>query len=427
MMASEQPSCDGLRVVILNQYYAPDVASTGHLLSELAEYLAREGAEVSVLTSQPSYGPPETWQDCPRFAIEDGIRVVRMTTTRFSKDSIIGRTCNSLTFLVQLAVRVLFRRNRGEVFLYTTNPPYLGVIGGLISLVRRHPYVVLLHDSYPELMVVIGRLKAGGIVDRVWHRLNRFMYSRAAQTIVLCKKASELVCREYKIAPERVHTIHNWAKPDEIVVTPKAESTFAREHGLVKPFTAMYSGNLGLYYDFETMLGAAKLLDDSEFRLVLVGGGGKRNWLAEQIVERELTNTLLLPYQPFETLSDSLSAADASFVTIARGIEGISYPSKLYSSLAVGRPIIAISEPGSELAELVVEHECGYWFELGDAEGLAARIRELARDPERVKEMGRRARALFEEHFTCDASAAKYAEVLRDAAPTASAEVEAAV
>ncbi|MCP3904954.1 MAG: glycosyltransferase family 4 protein [Planctomycetes bacterium] len=417
MTPTESEICDDLRVVILNQYYAPDVASTGHLLSELAEYLTREGAEVSVLTSQPSYGPPETWQECPRYAVENGIRVLRMTTTRFSKDSILGRTCNSLTFLVQLAMRVLFRRNRGEVFLYTTNPPYLGVIGALISLVRRHPYVVLLHDSYPELMVAIGRLRPNGIVAGIWHRLNRFMYSRAQQTIVLCKKASELVSREYHIDPGRVHTIHNWAKPDEIVVKPKRESDFAKEHGLIEPFTAMYSGNLGLYYDFETMLGAAKLLGDHEFRLVLVGGGGKRNWLAEQIVERELTNTLLLPYQPFETLSDSLAAADASFVTIARGIEGISYPSKLYSSLAVGRPIIAISEPGSELAELVIDNECGYWFELGDAAGLAERMRELAREPERVAEMGRRARALFEEHFTCDASAAKYAEVLRKAAP----------
>jgi glycosyltransferase involved in cell wall biosynthesis len=410
-------SCDGLRVVILNQYYVPDVASTGHLLSELAEYLSHEGAEVSVIASQPSYGPRETWRRCPRFAIEDGIRVTRMWTTRFSKDSIVGRTSNSLTFLLQLALRVLFRKNRGEVFLYTTNPPYLGVIGGLISMVRRHPYVVLLHDSYPQLMVVIGRLRPGGLVERLWHRLNRFMYRRAAHTIVLCDKANELVCATYGIDPQRVHTVHNWAKPDELVVKPKSESAFAREHGLVEPFTVMYSGNLGLYYDFDTILGAAEQLKDVDFRLVFVGGGGKRAWLSEEVKRRGLRNTTLLPYQPFERLPDSLAAADASLVTIGRGIEGISYPSKLYSSLAIGRPILAISEPGSELRRQVEEAGAGYWFDLGDSDNVAMCIRRMMRDRAGVAAMGRRARMLFEERYTVDKSAALYAEVLGMAVP----------
>lgn len=414
---TDRPTGAGSRVVILNQYYVPDVASTGNLLSELAEYLVHHGTEVSVITSQPSYGPPETWRECPRFVVEDGIRVTRLWTTRFSKDSVLGRTCNSLTFLVQLALRVLFRKNRGEVFLYTTNPPYLGVIGGIISMLRNHPYVVLLHDSYPQLMVVIGRLRKDGIIERIWHGLNRFMYSRARHTIVLCRKANELVCDTYGIDPARVATIHNWAKADELVVKDKSESAFAKKHGLLEPFTAMYSGNLGLYYDFETMLGAAALLKNEDFRLVFVGGGGKRAWLARQIQERELTNTLLLPYQPFERLPDSLAAADASFVTIDRGIEGISFPSKLYSSLAIGRPILAISEPGSELYHQIVDNGAGFWFEIGDSEGLANRIRQMIRDPESCREMGRCARLLLEERYTCEASAAQYDGVLRGAAP----------
>ncbi|MHC4422266.1 MAG: glycosyltransferase, partial [Planctomycetota bacterium] len=151
MAAKKTASTDELRVVILNQYYVPDVASTGQLLSELADYLVRDGARVNVITTQPSYGPPATRQRCPRVVEENGMRVVRMWSTRFTKDSPVGRTINSLTFLVQLTARLLFRMRRGEVFLYTTNPPYLGVIGGIISVFRKHPYVVLLHDSYPQL------------------------------------------------------------------------------------------------------------------------------------------------------------------------------------------------------------------------------------------------------------------------------------
>jgi glycosyltransferase involved in cell wall biosynthesis len=412
-MSDEAVATDDLRVVILNQYYVPDVASTGQLLSELAEYLVREGARVSVIATQPSYGPRETWKKCPRFAVEDGVRVTRMWTTRFSKNSVIGRTVNSLTFLVQLTFRLLLRAKRGEVFLYTTNPPYLGAIGGFISLFRKHPYVVLLHDSYPQLTELVGMIRPGSLVDRVWHRCNRFMYKRAEQSIVLCKAAKELVCDTYEIDPDRVHIVHNWADPEKIRVKPKTANDFAREHGLVEPFTVLYSGNLGLYYEFETILRSAELLRDENFRLVFIGAGGKRDWIAEQIEQRNLTNTLLLPYQPFERLPDSLTACDASLVTIQEGVEGISYPSKLYASLAVGQPVLAISEPGSELYDQVVGNDVGYWFELGDAEGLADRIRAMMSDPRGCERMGRRARELFEREYTRDASAAKYEEVLK--------------
>ncbi|MCZ6834438.1 MAG: glycosyltransferase family 4 protein [Planctomycetota bacterium] len=417
-MTNTEPTTSDLRVVILNQYYVPDVASTGHLLSELAEYLASHQLDVNVIACQPSYGPPETWEKCPRYRVESGIKVLRMWTTRFPKDRILGRTINSMTFLIQLFVRLMFRPNRGEIFLYTTNPPYLGVLGGFISLFRQHPYVVLLHDSYPQLAVLVGKIRKDGMIAKVWHRLNRFMYKRARHTIVLCEAAKKLVCENYDIDPERVHIIHNWADPEELVPKPKAESEFAQQYELVEPFTVLYSGNLGLYYEFETILNAAERLKDENFRLVFVGAGGKRDWIEAQIRDRKLSNTLLLPYQPFEKLPDSLTASDASLVTIDKGVEGISYPSKLYASLAIGRPILALSEGWSELRNVVEKEDVGFWFELGDDERLAECIRGMMNNPARGAAQGHRARELFLREFTMEVSADKYKDVLKMAHPT---------
>jgi glycosyltransferase involved in cell wall biosynthesis len=410
-------AADRLRVVILNQYYVPDVASTGHLLHELAVDLVNRGIEVSVITSRPSYGPKETWQPCPRREIEHGVDVTRMITTRFSKDRMVGRVLNSITFLAPLAMKMMFRRRRGEVFLYTTNPPYLGVIGWLVSRLRRHPYVVLLHDSYPQLAVWVGKIRGGGLIDRLWHRFNRFIYSRAKETIVLCEAAKRLVCETYHIDPTRVHVVPNWADADKLQPKPKASSTFAAKHGLVEPFTVLYSGNLGLYYEFDTILNAAEQLKGDNFRLVFVGSGGKRGYIEEQIRTRQLTNTLLLPYQAFHQLGDSLNACDASLVTIAKGIEGISFPSKLYTSLAVGKPILALSEEWSELRQVVKEHDVGHWFALGDADGLAACIRRMMADPQRCEQQGRNARSLMERNYTIRAAGERYASVLRMAKP----------
>lgn len=403
---------DQLRVVILNQYYVPDVASTGHLLFELAENLAAQGAEVTVITCRPSYGPPETWQDCPRNEFTNGVRVKRLWSTRLSKDSLVGRVLNSITFLMPLALLHVLPRRRGEVFLYTTNPPYLGFVGAFVSYLRRHNYVVLLHDSYPELAVWVGKIRKNGFIDRIWQWCNKVMYNRAKQTIVLSEAAKRLVCKNYGPDPDRVHVIPNWADPTELVPKPKAESTFAKEHDLVEPFTLLYSGNLGLYYEFDMILDAAEQLLDSQFKLVFTGAGGQRAHIEKQIKERKLTNTLLLPYQPQSSFNDSLNSCDALLVTIAKGIDGISFPSKLYTSLSVGKPIIAFSSPNSELRLKVESNNVGYWVELGDTEGLVACIENMIANPDEVKATGERARNLLIDQYSIDVSGKKYFDVL---------------
>lgn len=405
------------RVVILNQYYVPDVASTGHLLHELAVELAQLGFEVEVLTGRPSYGPPDTWQDCPLREDVDGVKVRRLKVARFDKNNLFGRGFNYLTFVVPMILNVLFKSRKDTVYLYTTNPPFLGAIGWFVSLFRRHHYVTLLHDAHPQLGIWVGTFKEGSLIERIWMALNRRKYKRTKEAIVLCSAAKKLVAETYPITPAHIHVIPNWADGEDLFPKPKGESEIAQEQGFVDDFILLYSGNMGLYYDFDTVLGAAKLLEGEPFKLVLVGGGGKKTLIEEHIKEHELTNVLMLPYQPFEKLNDSLNACDASLVTIAKGIEGISFPSKLYTSLAVGKAIVALSEEWSELREIVEGTECGIWSALGDAQGLADKLRVLIHDKQKTAAMGQSARAVFEQGYTRQVCAAKYAEVLKLADP----------
>jgi hypothetical protein len=255
---SAAPDGSPLRVVILNQYYMPDVASTGHLLHELATQLAEMGFHVEVLTSRPSYGPPETWVDCPMRETVDGVHIKRLWTTRFSKDNLLGRAINYVTFMGQLFLRVLFTSRKDTVYLYTTNPPFLGFVGAIVSLFRRHSYVMLLHDAYPQMAVWVGTIRKNGIAEKVWHFINKMSYGRAKQSIVLCQKAKSLVCDTYGIPREKVHVVPNWADSKALNIKPKPESEFATDHNLQDHFVAMYSGNLGLYYEFATLLDAAE-------------------------------------------------------------------------------------------------------------------------------------------------------------------------
>jgi len=405
------------RVVILNQYYVPDVASTGHLLHELGVELAELGFEVEVLTGRPSYGPRDTWQDCPLKETVDGVKVHRLKVARFDKNFLPGRAFNYLTFVVPMILTVLFTSRKDTVYLYTTNPPFLGAIGWFVSHFRRHHYVTLLHDAHPQLGVWVGTFKEGSMIERIWMAMNRRKYKRTKEAIVLCSAAKKLVAETYPIAPEHIHVIPNWADGEDLFPKPKHESQIAQENGFVDDFVLLYSGNMGLYYDFETVLEATKLLKDEPFKLALVGGGGKRSQIETHIKEHKMTNVVMLPYQPFEQLNDSLNACDASLVTIAEGIEGISFPSKLYTSLAVGKAIVALSEDWSELRQIVEHNDCGIWSALGDAQGLADKLHALIHDKSRIKSMGENARVVFEKGYTRQVCAAKYAEVLRLADP----------
>ncbi len=410
----------GAEFVILNQYYVPDVASTGHLLAELAHEAAGRGRSVSVVTCFPCYGPPETWQPCDAFEIRDGVTVYRMRTTRFGKDSLVGRVSDSISFLVPLAVRMLFASSRNRIFMYTSNPPFLGIIGALVSYLRRHHYIVLLHDSYPHIAVLVGKISKGSWIERAWHAVNRQIYGRALQTIVLCDRAKELVVSEYGVPPNRVQVIHNWADPSMLRPVPKAECDFARKHGYDRRFTLLYSGNLGLYYEFDTMIEAAsRLRNDPDFRLVFVGAGGRKAYIERRISELGLCNVDVHQYQPFSALNDSLNSCDASLVTIAKGVEGISFPSKFYSSLAVGKPVLALSEPGSELQRMVEDTESGLWSPIGDVDSLLANISLLRRDPGRAERFGVSARSAMLSRFTIQASASEYLRVVDRAAEEA--------
>lgn len=407
---SRTPATTSHRLVLVTQYYVPDVAATGQILHGLAADLARRGFEVQAITVQPGYAGKEL--AAPSRERLQGVSVRRVRATRFNKNRLPGRMINIATFLLQVTRHTLF----GPVdclYLYVTNPPFLPIVGALVSLIRPHRYVILLHDAYPQVAVWVGTIKAGGWLERAWNQLNRVAYRRAARTIVLCKKAKELVASTYGVRSERIHEIPNWADGDVIEPRPKSRSAFAKRHQLLDDFALLYSGNLGLFHDFETILGVAQRLLGERFRLVLVGDGGRAGWLGRQITHRRLTNTLLLPYQPQADLPDSLTGCDAALVGIAEGIEGISFPSKLYTFLAAGKPILALCEPDSQLRRIVEEGNAGWWAPVGDVDRATETVLEMLHsDPSRLAARGENARRLYERKYTLAHSAAAYAALL---------------
>ena len=351
-----------------------------------------------------------------------GISIHRAYSRRLSRKGTRSRLTNGATVAAITFIN-LIRRKKPDVVLVDSTSPFLLVVAWLVLRLRGVPYVFLVHDVYPEIAVQLGIVGPRSITARLWRRIYRRIYLAAARIVVLGLRMRDVV-RESIDSPEqwyKLKIIPNWTDGDTIVPRAKEENPLRDELGLTDKLVVLYSGNMGLAHDMETIVEASdRLRDLSDLRFLFIGDGGKRDWLAATVQQRELTNVVMLPYQPQEKLPYSMTCGDISLITLKRGMEGLLVPSKIYSSLAAGLAIIAVMEAGSEVGDIVEDHECGYRMPQGDVDGLVAAITALHENPSLLAEMQRRSRACFDAKYTREMSIERYAEMLRSVANASS-------
>lgn len=399
-----------LQVSILTQFFPPDYAATGQLVEELAQRFSRQGVGIQVFTGQPGYAFDQPM--APKQEVRQGVMVRRTRTSRLWPQRIRGRAVGGVLYCLRSLVKLLNPARRGQLLLVTTEPPYLPVLAYLLHQLCRQPYLCVVYDLYPEVAVALGVVPDHHWLVRLWRWLNCQTWQQAKGIVVLSHTMKQRIVAHCPEAANKISVIHNWADPQMIVPRPKAENWFAQHHGLDRVFTVLYSGNMGRCHDMDTIMAAAEALRHEPVRFVFIGAGAKRQVCMDLAVALGLSNCLFLPYQAKETLPYSLTACDLGLVSLVPGVEGLVAPSKLYGSLAAGRPVAAICEPHSYLRSLLQDGGCGRAFNNGDGLGLAAFIRQLAADATLVDRLGRQGRRYMEEKFTPEQCARRYFEVV---------------
>jgi len=399
-------------VKLVTQFFAPDYAATGQLLDELVRQLARQGMPVEVFTGQPGYAYGEA--EAPSREITENLDVRRSRMSQLWSNRVRGKALNGLLFAIRAFVHLLRHGfEKDKVLLLTTAPPFLPVIGYLVSLLFNTPYVVILYDLYPDIAVELGVVDYHHPVAKLWRWINQRVWRRAKSLIVLSPSMKERVAGHCPDIRDRIEVIHSWADPELIKPIEKKDNWFAREHDLVDTFTVLYSGNMGRCHDIDTIFEAAKLLRNEPIRFVCIGGGAKREKLIEDVKAEGLENFLFLPYQDKKDIPFSMTACDVSLVSVSEGMESLVAPSKLYPALAAGRPIAVICPEGTYLEGLVKENNCGYAFGNGNSKELAEFIKLLSLDEILAKDIGQQGRLKMESDFTPKATSLQYAQVLR--------------
>ncbi|MCS7079324.1 MAG: glycosyltransferase family 4 protein [Chloracidobacterium sp.] len=401
------------KILILTHYFHPETAAVAQFTTEIAQDLARRGCEVTVVTSRAPYQ-----RNAPRLPANDRlgpVRIRRALGTRFDKRRLWGRMCNLATFIAGAAVELTLGF-RGYDVLLVCNAPLLGAVGWLGRLLRRRPYVCVVEDIYPDLAVRFGVIGEHSLIRRLWDAVNARVYAKAAVVVTLGERMRATLAANHARTgrpPLTIRVIPSWADGDAIRPLPKTDNPFAREHGTHDKLTILYSGNMGLAHDLETVIAAAAMLrDDPRFFFLFIGDGGKRARLVQMATEARLTNVKFLPYQPLERLPLSLTCGDVSVVTMEPAAEGLIIPSKIYGSLAAGQAILGLVGEATEVADIIERHQCGVRVSPGDVTALAAALRRLADDPTTLAAMQQRARACFEAHFRREMALDAYWETI---------------
>lgn len=400
-----------LKLSILTEFFPPDYAATGQLIEELVKNLEQQGISIEVFTGQPGYAFGVS--DAPCVEQVGDIRIRRSRSARLWSRRVRGKAINGILFTLRAALHLVKNARRHDVFLLTSAPPFLPIVGYLVHLLFGVSYVCLIYDIYPDIAIALGVVPQKHWLASFWRALNKKIWQRSQGIIVLSPAMKQRIISHCPEVVDKVSVIHSWGDPELIKPIAKQDNWFAKKYHLVNKFTVLYSGNMGRCHDMDTILHAAKLLQDEPIQFVFIGGGPKQEGLIREVNISGLSNFLFLPYQDKKVLPYSLTACDLSLVSVEAGMDSLVAPSKLYPALATGRPVAVVCSEYSYLRQLIADAKCGETFENGDSYGLAKFILLLKNNQQLAERMGNASREYLQSNFTPQIIAKEYFRVLR--------------
>lgn len=424
------------KILIFAHYYHPDVASTGQILKDMAEGM-KNVFDVTVVCTVPSYGGiVEDRYKTKKLYYEEinGIKVIRVRVTEFTKADKISRIKNVLYYF--FGALSACRHSGKQDYIFTISQP--PVLGGLLGVsgkwLKRAKLIYCIQDFNPEQIMAVNYFR-NKLLLKTFMVLDKFSCRHSDLVITVGRDLVETLKNRFNNKRVPAHTmINNYIDEKMIYPLPPDNdivAAFRKKYGLENKFVIMYSGNIGLYYDLEELIKVIKQFrkgyttdgqyepgyktaDGREVVFAFVGAGTILDKLTEYTEKHRFENVVFAPYQEKENLIYSLNAGDVHWCVNAKGIKGISCPSKAYGIMAVGKPILGVLEKDTEIRCLIEDSKCGKCCEPGNYDEVAGLIRWYIDNAgtDEVRKMGQNGRKFLEENLTKDISVGKYIDAI---------------
>ena len=371
-----------MKILLLNQFFWPDSAATSQLLTDLARGLEQRGHQVYAICADGGYALKDASHPPP-------VEIHRVKAVPFVRGP-LGRLLSYASFFLTAALRGL-TLPKPDLVITLTTPPLLSLIGNVINIFRGSRHFIWEMDVYPDVAVDLNYFKPNGLADRLTGLLADFSRHKADGILALgpCMR-DRLIKRG--IHPNKIHIAENWADGNLIQPLPRPAENQA--------LTLLYSGNLGLAHDVDTIFASMQSLKaDSRFRFVFAGSGPLRPALERSCAAAHIQNAEFRDYSNRASLSQSLASGDIGLVTQRESCVGSVVPSKVYGLLAAGRPLLYIGPAASTVGDMIRRLRCGWQVECNDSASLTQLLLHLATHPAQIEAAGQRARQAFLDHY----------------------------
>lgn len=394
-------------ILFLCQFFHPEYISSAQLPYETVQALNEAGFTVDVLCGYPREYLEGT--DIPVREVKNGVSIRRLKYIQLDRKGFLGRLINYFSFTLMVLLQLGQFRKYRSIVVYS-NPPILPWIASWGKMLFGTKLIFVSYDLYPEVATVTGTLGEGNPICRLMNHINKCVYRRADRVVALSEEMKDYILNHRPIEAERVSVIPNWYSGQEEPLEKGEDNRFWE---MTKGrFTVSYFGNMGTMQDMDTILGAIrKLREEENIFFLFAGHGNKLEELKHIAAGEKLQNIAVLDFLHGDGFRDALAISDCALVTLEKGATGLCVPSKTYSYMMQGIPIVAIMDECDIVRDL--EAGAGCHVGNGESEKLTELLKAMAREPEKLREMGRKCRECYVEKYTAAVGTGKYVTLFR--------------
>lgn len=386
-------------VVFLCQFFYPEYISSATLPFDTAKALAENGFSVDVYCGYPKeYN--DSQEKVPYKESVEGINIKRLRYMQLSRANFLGRLINYFSFTFSVLMH-LFSFKKYETMIVYSNPPVLPLIAYLCTVLFKTKVVFVSYDVYPEIALNTNALKEGSIISRVMTMINHILFPRLTKVVALSTEMKDYLANNRKLDQEALEVIPNWFASDvEYSNKRDVHNPLFDEWLQEGDVVISYLGNMGIAQDMESVVQLMQKFEGNDkVHFLLAGHGNKVNNLKETVGEFGLKNTHFYDFLKGKDYRDALSVSDFFIVTLEESLNGLCVPSKTYSYLSAGKPVIAFMNPKSDIVKDLVKSEAGFGGSKDDIDVIKNKVEEIVHNSTLV-EMGSNARRLFESKYT---------------------------
>jgi colanic acid biosynthesis glycosyl transferase WcaI len=403
-----------MRVMIFGALYEPDLGPSAPLFTLLCENLVRLGHEVTIITFSPSdstgrvldnYRGKLFWR-----SKENGVNVIRVTQPYFDRSKLPLRMLQNICY--QLGAALAGLGQRFDVVMAASSSLTAWLPFATMVVLPRKPAIYSVYDVYPKVGIKLGVFRNKLVIQLV-SAMERFCLKNAV-IVRIISNSFRPDLRALGVPDEKMVLVYDWVDTSLIRPLPR-DNAFAREQNLTGQFVVLFAGNLGLSQGLMDVLVTAEILiNHKDVTFVFVGDGAYRQQLVTAAERRHLTNVKFIPFQPRQRLPEVLASADVSLISLQRSIGFSSMPSKTFSILASGRPVIACVDEGCEAWNLVTRAEAGLCVPPENPSALSEAILILKKDLILRQQMGRNGRDWVVKHHSPLSGAKQIERIMMD-------------